>query len=89
MRRVALFAALLLPFTLATGCITVSSFTPGSDSEKGVWISKGRSFGPIQLSDPEILYCQPGKTPSCTAAKQNSALSGVSVEAMGSAEPTN
>ncbi len=78
MSRGMTIAALALA-VLAQGCITVSPFTPGSDGDKGMWMSKGRSFGPLQLSDPEILYCTGGSAPVCNAAKQNSALSGMKV----------
>jgi hypothetical protein len=54
-----------------SGCATFSTLTPGSDSTKGVWVSKTTSLFGWQLSDQEVLYCfahNPAQ-PSCARAQ--------------------
>ena len=51
----------------ASGCATFASMTPGSNSDKGVWVAKTTNFFGLQFSDQEILYCSNASgTPTCT-----------------------
>lgn len=66
MIRIIKFAALV---ALVSGCATFSSLTPGSNSDKGVWVAKSTGFMGLMLSNQEVLYCTTGgSTPSCTKA---------------------
>jgi hypothetical protein len=66
MRRI--FAVLFL-VAIATGCATFSPLTPGSNSDKGVWVSKTTQFFGLQMSDQEVLYCNNANgAPTCTRA---------------------
>ncbi len=53
----------------STGCATFGTLTPGSNSDKGVWVSKTTQLFGIQFSDQEVLFCSnTGSTPNCTKA---------------------
>jgi len=52
----------------ASGCATFGTLTPGSNSDKGVWVSKSTGFFGIQFSDQEVLFCSTGAAPTCTKA---------------------
>jgi hypothetical protein len=63
------FVVLVLA-VVSSGCATFGSLTPGSNSDKGVWVAKNTSFLGIQMSNQEVLFCTnpPGGAPSCTKA---------------------
>lgn len=54
----------------STGCATFNSLTPGSNSDKGVWVAKTTGFLGMQTSNQEVLFCstQGGTAPVCTKA---------------------
>lgn len=62
---------LLLALIAGPACATFSTLTPGSDSTKGVWVSKTTSIFGWQLSDQEVLYCYAHNpaSPSCSRAQ--------------------
>ena len=62
------FANLLVLVALASGCATFAPLTPGSNSDKGVWVTKTTGFLGLMLSNQEVLYCSAGSTPTCTKA---------------------
>ncbi len=52
-----------------SGCASFGTLTPGSNSDKGVWVSKTTQLFGIQFSDQEVLFCNTsGATPQCTKA---------------------
>jgi hypothetical protein len=64
-------AGLLAIMTLGTGCVTFSSLTPGSASDKGVWVQKSKYIPILHISlmDDEIFYCAGGaRDPNCAKA---------------------
>jgi hypothetical protein len=69
LRNVVKLAATLVALTAATGCATFGSLTPGSNSDKGVWVAKTTNFFGIQFSDQEVLYCSTASgAPQCVKA---------------------
>ncbi len=63
------FVVLVLA-VVSSGCVTFGSLTPGSNSDKGVWVSKNTGFLGIQVSNQEVLFCSnsQGGSPVCTKA---------------------
>ena len=63
------FVAVVL-IVASSGCATFGSLTPGSNSDKGVWVAKTTSFLGIQTSNQEVLFCSNpgGNAPVCTKA---------------------
>jgi len=62
------FTILVLVVT-SMGCATFSSLTPGSNSDKGVWVAKTTGFLGMQTSNQEVLFCSiQGTAPVCTKA---------------------
>jgi len=53
---------------LASGCATFSPLTPGTNADKGVWVTKTTGLFGLMLSNQEVLYCSAGSAPSCTKA---------------------
>ncbi|HUB07764.1 MAG TPA: hypothetical protein VMB50_12210 [Myxococcales bacterium] len=61
--------AVLAVAVAGTSCATFTTLTPGSNSDKGVWVSKTTNFFGIQFSDQEVLYCSTASgAPSCAKA---------------------
>ena len=62
------FVALVLAFAVS-GCATFNTLTPGSNSDKGVWVAKSTGFFGLQTSNQEVLFCSnTGGQPVCTKA---------------------
>ncbi len=58
--------AVLALAVAASGCATFASLTPGSNSDKGVWVAKTTVFFGLQFSDQEVLYCSTASgSPQC------------------------
>jgi hypothetical protein len=58
--------AVLALAVAASGCATFSTLTPGSNSDKGVWVAKTTVFFGLQFSDQEVLYCSTATgSPQC------------------------
>jgi hypothetical protein len=71
--------AVLVVAIAASGCATFASMTPGSNSDKGVWVAKTTVFFGLQFSDQEILFCSTASgAPACTKAQGDVKASKVS-----------
>jgi len=60
----------VLALVLASGCAMVQTLTPGSNSDKGVWVAKSTALFGLQTSSQEVYYCslKNGTAPQCTKA---------------------
>ena len=66
MRRILVVLAFA---AVGTGCASFNTLTPGSNSDKGVWVAKTTQFFGLQMSDQEVLFCSSNSgAPSCVKA---------------------
>jgi hypothetical protein len=63
-------SSIILALALAlSGCATFNTLTPGSNSDKGVWVAKATGFFGLQTSNQEVLFCSNSSgAPVCTKA---------------------
>ena len=62
----------VLALVLSSGCAMVATLTPGSNSDKGVWVAKSTALFGLQMSNQEVYFCtlKNGTAPQCTKASE-------------------